>query len=116
MLLLGDNESSLELATNPVFHQRSKHIRIKYHSLRDGVEEGVIELCKFDTGLNAIDVMTKNVGVGVLRVCKGLVCMVPSGYILSMDVDGCCREGECEVYCNITCILMMCSLDRPKLP
>ena len=22
----------------------------------------------------------------------------------------------CEVHCNITCILMMCSLDRPKLP
>ena len=40
--LLGDNESSLKLAENPVFHQRSKHILIKYHSLRDKVEKGVI--------------------------------------------------------------------------
>ena len=39
VLLLGDNESSLKLAMNPVFHQRSKHIRIKYHSLRDRIEE-----------------------------------------------------------------------------
>ena len=79
VLLLGDNESSLKLAMNPVFHQRSKHIRIKYHSLRDRVEEGLIELCKVDTGLNAADMMTKNVGVGVLKVCKGLVGMVASG-------------------------------------
>ena len=79
VLLLGDNESSLKLAMNPVFHQRSKHIRIKYHSLRDRVEEGLIELCKVDTGLNAADMMTKNVGVGVLKVCKGLIGMVASG-------------------------------------
>ena len=79
VLLLGDNESSLKLAMNPVFHQRSKHIRIKYHSLRDTVEEGLIELGKVDTGLNAADMLTKNVGVGVLKVCKGLVGMIESG-------------------------------------
>ena len=79
VLLLGDNESSLKLAENPVFHQRSKHIRIKYHSIRERVEEGIIELCKIDTGLNAADMMTKNVGVGVLKICKGLVDMIPSG-------------------------------------
>ena len=79
VLLLGDNESSLKLAMNPVFHQRSKHIRIKYHSLRDRVEEGLLELCKVGTGLNAADMMTKNVGVGVLKMCKGLIGMVGSG-------------------------------------
>ena len=79
VLLMGDNESSLKLATNPVFHQRSKHIRIQYHSLRDRVAEGSIELCKVDTGLNATDMFTKNVGVGMLKICKGLVGMVKSG-------------------------------------
>ena len=33
VLLMGDNESSLKLATNPVFHQKSKHILLRYHSL-----------------------------------------------------------------------------------
>ena len=79
MLLLGDNESSLKLAENPVFHQKSKHILIKYHSIRERVEKGRIELCKVDTGLNAANMMTKNVGVGVLKMCKGLVGMVSSG-------------------------------------
>ena len=59
VLLLGDNESSLMLAMNPVFHHRSKHIRIKYHSLRDRVEEGLIELGKADTGLNAAECLRK---------------------------------------------------------
>ena len=77
--LLGDNESSLKLAENPVFHQRSKHILIKFHSLRDRVESGVIVLCKVDTGLNAADMLTKNVGVGILKVCKGLIGMKSSG-------------------------------------
>lgn len=30
VLLYGDNESFIKLATNPVFHQRSKRIRIKH--------------------------------------------------------------------------------------
>ena len=79
VMLLGDNESSLKLAMNRVFHQRSKHIKIRYHSLKDRVEEGLIELGKVDTGLNAADMFTKNVGVGVLKVSKGLVGMIESG-------------------------------------
>ena len=57
VLLLGDNESSLKLAMNPLFHQRSKHIHIKYHSLRERIEEGLIELCEIDTGLNVADIV-----------------------------------------------------------
>ena len=79
VLLYGDNESSLKLAENPVFHQRSKQFLLKYHSLRDRVESGIIELCKVDTGLNAADMMTKNVGVGILKVCEQLARMVNGG-------------------------------------
>ena len=31
-LLLVDNQSSIKLAKNPVFHKRSKHIAIRFHS------------------------------------------------------------------------------------
>ena len=37
-LLLLDNQSAIKLAKNPVFHKRSKHIAIKYHFIRDKVE------------------------------------------------------------------------------
>ena len=57
----------------------ASHIIYKYHCLRDRVEEGLLELCEVDAGLNDADKMTKNVGVGVLKVCKGLIGTVASG-------------------------------------
>ena len=32
-----DNQSCLKLSENPVFHDKSKHIEIKYHYIRDMV-------------------------------------------------------------------------------
>eukprot|EP00253_Pinus_taeda_P032559 PITA_32559 len=34
-----DNQSSIKLAENPVFHDRSKHIGIKYHFIKDYVQK-----------------------------------------------------------------------------
>ena len=38
-----DSKSVLALAKNPVFHERSKHISIKYHFIRDCLEDGSIK-------------------------------------------------------------------------
>jgi hypothetical protein len=35
-----DNQSALALAKNPVFHERSKQIRLRYHFIRDCLAEG----------------------------------------------------------------------------
>ena len=37
-LLLLDNQSTIKLAKNPVFHKRSKHIAIKYHFIKEKLE------------------------------------------------------------------------------
>ena len=39
-----DNFSSIALAKNPVFHGRSKHIEIKYHFIRELIENGEIKM------------------------------------------------------------------------
>ena len=39
-----DNVSAINLAKNPIFHQRSKHIDIQYHFLRDQVGKNMIKL------------------------------------------------------------------------
>ncbi|XP_066342460.1 secreted RxLR effector protein 161-like [Miscanthus floridulus] len=39
-----DSKSALALANNPIFHERSKHIRITYHFIRDCLEDGSIKV------------------------------------------------------------------------
>eukprot|EP00253_Pinus_taeda_P003947 PITA_03947 len=39
-----DNQSCIKLTENPVFHDRSKHIGIKYHFIRDYVQQGAVKL------------------------------------------------------------------------
>ena len=38
--LMVDNQPAIALAKNPVLHDRSKHIDVKFHFLRDCVDEG----------------------------------------------------------------------------
>jgi hypothetical protein len=57
-----DNKSALALAKNPVFHERSKHIRIKYHFIRDCLEDGSIKASHIATTDQLADILTKSVG------------------------------------------------------
>ena len=39
-----DNQICVKLSENPMFHDKSKHIEIKYHYLRDMVQRGAVKL------------------------------------------------------------------------
>ena len=39
-----DNQSCVKLSENPVFHDNSKHIEIKYHYIKDMVQRGAVKL------------------------------------------------------------------------
>jgi hypothetical protein len=54
-----DNESCVKLSENPVFHDRSKHIEMRYHYLRDMVQKGAIRLQYVSTEEQIADVFTK---------------------------------------------------------
>ncbi|XP_074347305.1 secreted RxLR effector protein 161-like [Apium graveolens] len=54
-----DNKSVINLAKNPVFHGRSKHINIRYHFIRECVENGDIVVKHVSTDLQRADVLTK---------------------------------------------------------
>jgi hypothetical protein len=42
-----DNLGSIQLAKNPVFHARTKHIEVHYHFVRERVLSGEVELRMF---------------------------------------------------------------------
>jgi len=57
-----DNKSAIELAKNPVLHDRSKHIDIRFHFIRDCVNGGRIVLGHVETGQQLADILTKPLG------------------------------------------------------
>ena len=44
---------------NPIFHDKSKHIEIKYHFIRDMVHKGAVKLKYVPTEEQVADVLTK---------------------------------------------------------
>jgi hypothetical protein len=57
--ILCDNQSCIKMTENPMFHDRSKHIEIRYHFIRDMVQRGALKLQYISTDEQVVDVMTK---------------------------------------------------------
>ena len=74
--MLGDNQGSLALVKNPHLHERSKHIDICYHYIRDLSERSKLDITYIPTEKMAADGMTKPLQKpGFLRF-KGLLGLV----------------------------------------
>ena len=58
-ILYGDNQGCLHLSKHPTNHQRTKHIDIKHHFIRDLVLDNVISLLYIPTEEMVADIMTK---------------------------------------------------------
>ena len=54
-----DSKSAIDLAKNPIYHKRSKHIHIKYHWLRQKVEDKTVTLNHIKTDKMIADIFTK---------------------------------------------------------
>nr|GEY16668.1 hypothetical protein [Tanacetum cinerariifolium] len=57
-----DNKSAIALCCNNVQHSRSKHIDIRYHFIKEQVEQGVIELYFVNTEYQLANLFTKALG------------------------------------------------------
>ncbi|GKE77709.1 hypothetical protein Tco_1543829 [Tanacetum coccineum] len=60
ILMFCDNKSAIALSCNNVQHSRSKHIHIRFHFIKEHVENGVIELYFFNTEYQLADIFTKS--------------------------------------------------------
>ena len=55
-----DSKSAIDLAQNPINHKRSKHIRIKYHWIREQVGAQIVRLNHVSSADMRADMMTKS--------------------------------------------------------
>jgi Reverse transcriptase (RNA-dependent DNA polymerase)/Pol polyprotein, beta-barrel domain/GAG-pre-integrase domain len=60
-----DNQSAIALAKNDTFHQRTKHIDIRYHLIREHVASGAIQLKFVPTDKQEADILTKRLDSGI---------------------------------------------------
>lgn len=75
-----DNNSAISLAKHQVYHEKSKHIDVKMHFVREKIEEGVVTVFKVDTSENPADMLTKPLPREKFNLCIKLL--------------GLCRVGE----------------------
>ena len=61
-MMLYDNQSGIHLFENLVFHDRSKHIDIRYHFIWDMVQRGAVRLDHIGTDEQVVDILTKPLG------------------------------------------------------
>ncbi|GKA41467.1 hypothetical protein Tco_0734060, partial [Tanacetum coccineum] len=64
-----DNESTICIVKNPVFHSKTKHIEIRHHFIRDSYKK---KLIKIHTGHNVANLLIKAFDVGDEAVHKEL--------------------------------------------
>ncbi|KAG8487895.1 hypothetical protein CXB51_018354 [Gossypium anomalum] len=68
-----DGQSAIHLANNQVYHARTKHIDVRFHFVREIIDEGKICLQKIKTADNPADMMTNVVTATKFEHCLNLI-------------------------------------------
>jgi hypothetical protein len=96
-ILWCDNVSALALASNPIFHARTKHIEVDYHFIREKVVNGDI-LIKFISTVDQLaDIFTKGLSSARFAQLRSKLMVLPSPLSLRGDVkliDGVATSAE----------------------
>ena len=72
-IVYSDSQSAIHLSKNPVYHERTKHVDVKFHFIRDLIATDVVKLLKIDTKDNPADMETKIVTNTKFKHCLDLL-------------------------------------------
>jgi hypothetical protein len=82
-----DNQGAIALSKDNKFHARTKHIDVRYHFIREAVEDGKVSVVYIPTDDNPADIFTKPLGKAKFRRFVEL-----SGLRPNDDKDGSKKE------------------------
>ena len=68
-----DNQSAIQLIKNQVYHERTKHIDVKLHFIRDEVTKGSFAVIKIHTDTNPANMLTKVLPTTKFKFCVDLI-------------------------------------------
>ena len=71
-----DNKSAFEISQNPVYHRQTKHIEVRYHFIRNCVEENKVMLKYVRTDDQLADLFTKLLGITKFLEFREKICLV----------------------------------------
>jgi hypothetical protein len=74
-----DSKSALALVRNPVFHERNKHIDLRYHFIRNCLAEGIVSVTYINTVDQLADILMKALGRVKFQELRARIGMIQIG-------------------------------------
>ncbi|MCO5571964.1 hypothetical protein L7F22_025715 [Adiantum nelumboides] len=68
-----DSQSAIQLARNQVYHSKTKHVDVKYHFIRQMIEDKQVQLVKVHTTDDPADLCTKGLAGESFAHCRKLL-------------------------------------------
>ena len=84
-IIRGDNQDTIKLTNNPIYHARTKHIDTQHHFVREKLQSKEIDLSYCNTSENVADIFTKPLGKAKFEICRNKLYTVENpNYVVSL--------------------------------